>query len=188
MHEVSKGAFVCDYLTGEEIEETTYEDCRQDLSRRLVEELGYPKERLRPKVGVTFPIDGKDYCRVVDLVALDEEGWPLLLVFFVAGQPGSFDREIVAAGRLVEGGPAPLVAATDTKEAVLHETARGTLVAHGVEQALPRWERLQELAREHPARELDATAREREGRILYTYSEYIYGSCCYTCPPKPSKA
>lgn len=188
MHEVSKGAWVCDYLTGEQIEETTYEDCRQELSRMFVEELGYPRERLRPKVGVTFPIDGKDYCRVVDLVAVDDAGWPLLLVFFTAGQPGTFDREIVAAARLIEGGPAPLAIATDTKDAVLHETATGTLVAQGTDAALPDWERLQELARKHPPREMSDKAMMLEGRILYTYSEYIYGSCCFTCPPKPSNA
>lgn len=188
MHEVSKNAWIRDYLTGEEIEVTTYEDCRQELERRMVEELGYPKANLSPKVGVSFLVDAKPYCRVVDIVARDDEGRPLLLLFFTAGQPGTFDREIVAAARLVQGGPAPLAAATDTKEVVLQETAGGTLVWNGSYAELPSWERARALAAAHPARPLGEDALRREARILYTYSEYIYGSCCYTCPPKPSGA
>ncbi|WP_461209053.1 type I restriction enzyme HsdR N-terminal domain-containing protein [Desulfocurvus sp. DL9XJH121] len=188
MHETSKNAWICDYLTGEEIEMTTYEDCRQTLEQRLVENLDYPKAQLSPKVGVTFPIKDKSYCRVVDVVARDPEGRPVLLLFFTAGQPGTFDREIVAAARLIEGGPAPLALATDTKEVVLHETATGALVWRGGYEDLPGWERVRELAGAHPARPLGPEALEREARILYTYSEYIYGACCYTCPPKPSKA
>lgn len=187
MHETSLGNMVCDYLTGEEIEETTYEDCRQALAKMLVEERGYPRGQVKPKVGINFPIDGKNYCRVADLVVYGDEGQPLFVIFFTAGQPGTFDREIVAAARLIEGGPAPLAAATDMTEAVLHETASGTLLGKGPDEALPRWEYLQELLAEHKAPELTATHLEREGRILYTYSEFIYGSCCFTCPPKPSK-
>jgi len=186
MHETSLGQSLRDYLTGERIEETSYEDCRQAMARMLVEERGYPKDQLRPKIGITFPIDGKPYCRVADLVAYDDAGRPLLVLFFTAGQPGTFDREIVAAARLIENGPAPLAAATDSKEAVLHETAHGTRVGQGFDEALPRWAHLLELASRHPALELDETQRQREGRILYTYSEFIYASCCHTCPPKAS--
>lgn len=186
MHETSLGQVLTDYLTGEQIEETSYEDCRQALARMLVEERGYPVANLRPKVGITFPIDGEDYCRVADLVAYGEDGAPLFVVFFTAGQPGTFDREIVAAARLIEGGPAPLAAATDSTEAVLHETATGSLLGRGPDEALPRWEHLLELARSHPAKPITAQHREREGRILYTYSEFIYASCCHTCTPKPS--
>lgn len=188
MHETSLGQVLCDYLTGEHIEETSYEDCRQALAHLLVQERGYPRDRLRPKVGIEFLVDGKPYCRVADLVARDEADRPLLVLFFTAGQPGTFDREIVAAARLLPGGPAPLAAATDTREAVLHETARGTRIGSGLDEALPRWEHLLELARRHPAPALDAARLERERRILYTYSEFIYASCCHTCPPKPSKA
>jgi hypothetical protein len=188
MHETSLGQALCDYLTGERIEETSYEDCRQALARMLVQERGYPREQLRPKVGIDFLVDGKPYCRVADLVAYAEDGRPLLVLFFTAGQPGTFDREIVAAARLLPGGPAPLAAATDTREAVLHETAHGARIGSGLDQALPRWEHLRELASSHPAPVLDESRLERERRILYTYSEFIYASCCHTCPPKPSRA
>ena len=40
MHEVSLGQSIQDYLTGENLDMTTYEDLRQGLARLLVEEKG----------------------------------------------------------------------------------------------------------------------------------------------------
>lgn len=185
MHETSLGQTIRDYLTGDEVENTSYEDFRQALARLLVEEMGYPRDRLRPKVGVAFPLDGQDYCRVADLVAYAADGRPLLLILFGAGQPGSFDRELLAAARLLPGGPAPLAAATNTEDAVLHATADGRRLGTGM-AAIPRWERLAELAAAHPAAPLPAERLERERRILFTYSEFLATACCHTCRPKAS--
>jgi len=185
VHETSLGQTIRDYLTGEEIENTSYEDFRQALARLLVEELGYPADRLRPKVGVTFPMQGREYCRVADLVAYDAAGRPLLLILFGAGQPGSFDRELLAAARLLANGPAPLAAATNTEDAVLHATADGRRLATGM-GAIPRWERLRELAAANPAAPLTAERAALERRILFTYSEFLATACCHTCRPKPS--
>ena len=41
MHEVSLGGVIADYLTGEQLERTTYEDLRQALAKFLVEERGF---------------------------------------------------------------------------------------------------------------------------------------------------
>ena len=82
MHEESLGNVLYDYLTGEKIEETSYEEFRQALARMLVEEKGYPKDRLTSKVGVCFPVDGSDYTRMIDLYATDAAGDPLLFVIF----------------------------------------------------------------------------------------------------------
>lgn len=177
MHEVSLGLTLRDYLSGEEIEETTYEEFRQALAKLLVEEKGYPRERLKAKTDVCFPIDGQDYSRKVDLIAYDDAGKPLFLIFFTAGQPASFDREIVAAARLVKDGPAPLVMATDTKTAVLHAVESGECLATGM-QAVPYWDEVLQLAEKHKANRLSDDRVEMERRILYTYSEYVKKSCC----------
>jgi hypothetical protein len=181
MHETSLGQTIEDYLTGESLEETTYEEFRQSLARILVEEKGYPKENLKAKVAIRFEVDGKDYCRVADIVAYEDER-PLLVLFFCAGQPGTFDREIVAAARLIDKGPAPLAIATDTKDAVLMETSTGGVLDQGF-ASLPDWNRLLKLAREHPAPEISENRLERARRILYTYTEFLVG-CCEgtTCP------
>jgi hypothetical protein len=179
--EESLGRSIRDYLTGELVEETTYEDFRQALAKMLVEEKGFPVADLKPKVGITFPIEAENYCRVADIV-VQHDGRPALLVFFTAGQPGTFSREIAAAARLIEGGPAPLALATDTRDAVLIETAAGAQIGRGME-AVPDRRRLRELLSEHPAPELDEERLEKERRILYTYSEYLNSGCSGSVSP-----
>ncbi|MDY7001579.1 MAG: type I restriction endonuclease subunit R, partial [Thermodesulfobacteriota bacterium] len=49
MHETSFNRTIRDYLTGEDLDETTYEEFRQALAKMLVEERGYPKDRLKSK-------------------------------------------------------------------------------------------------------------------------------------------
>jgi len=182
MHETSFNRTIRDYLTGEDLDETTYEEFRQALAKMLVEERGYPKDRLKSKVAVVFPIDGRDYARVVDLVAYGDDGQAIFLLFFVAGTPSTFDREIVSAARLFPGGPAPLAAVTDTKDAVLQETATGTCLGTGME-AVPRWGHLLDLVRKHPAPDMTEARIEKERRILFAYSEYLQSGCgSSACP------
>jgi hypothetical protein len=178
MHDVSLGITVRDYLTGEQLEATTYEDLRQGLARMFVEELGYPRESLRPRVPVRFPVEGREYSRVVDLAAHGPDGAVLLLVLFSSGECGTYRREALAAARLVPGGPAPLVAVTDCSDAVLFAAADGAELATGM-AALPRWSALAGLAAAHPVAPLPPGRARGEGRILYAYSELLYGCCSH---------
>ena len=183
MHEESLGTVIRDYLTGEELEETSYEIYRQALARMLVEERGYPRESLASKIGVCFPIDGQDYTRMVDLAALGPDGAPLMLVIFCSGEPGSYLREALAAARL-HAPPAPLVLTTDTKTAVLAASGSGTVLGEGL-RAIPHHADLMALAAAHPAAPLDESRAERERRILFAYSEMLSGGCCTgACRPK----
>jgi len=183
MHEESLGTVIRDYLTGESLPETSYEEFRQALARLLVEERGYPKESLTPKAGVCFPIDGQEYTRMVDLLACDSQGTPLLLIIFCSGEPGSYMREAVAAARL-HLPPVPLALVTDTKAAVLIAAASGEALATGL-RGIPFQPDLAGLAAAHPIRELSPEQTERERRILYAYSELLSGGCCQgACRPK----
>lgn len=186
MHDVSLGETIRDYLTGEDVALTTYEDLRQGLARLLVEEKGYPAERLKPRRPVYALIDGKEYSRLADLAALDERGAPLLVILFCAGDPTTYQRECLAVARLIADGPSPLALVTDTHEAVLLATSTGEQLATGM-QAVPDWERLQILAKERPAAPLDAQRREKEGRILYAYSESLFTCCSYAACAASSK-
>jgi hypothetical protein len=184
MHEVSLGAAIRDYLTGEQIEATTYEDIRQALAKLLVEEKRFPKAALKAKIGICFPVEGRDYTRMVDLAAYAPDGSPLLLIIFCSGEPGSYRRESLAAARLHQGAPAPLVLVTDTKDAYLLETATGAELGHGM-HALPSWDELAGLAAAHPARAPGPEQIDRERRILYAYSELLEGcGCPHACRPK----
>jgi hypothetical protein len=187
MHEESLGTVIRDYLTGEELEETSYEEYRQALARMLVEERGYPKSALNPKAGVCFPVDGQDYTRMVDLVALGPDGAPLMIVLFCSGEPGSYLREALAAARL-HAPPAPLVLVTDTKGAVLAASATGSVLGSGL-RVVPYYVDLPGLAQAHPVALLTPEHAERERRILYAYSEMLSGGCCKgACRPKARNA
>lgn len=177
MHDVSLGTVIQDYLTGESLEATTYEDLRQAMARLLVEEKGYPRPRLKPRVAVSFPVEqGRLYTRLVDLVAFAEQERPLLALIFCPGIVTTYTREALAAARLLPGGAAALVVITDSKEAVVLETGQGELLGSGL-AAIPDWRRLQVLAAQHQAPELDAERKDRERRILYAYSESLYACC-----------
>ena len=183
MHEESLGTVIRDYLTGEELAETSYEEFRQGLARMLVEEHGYPKSALHPKCGVCFPVDGQDYTRMVDLVATGPDGAPLLVIVFCSGEPGSYLRETLAAARL-HVPPAPLALITDTKSAVLAATGSGRELGTGM-RAVPRYEDLPGLIAANPMAPLGPQALERERRILFAYSEMLSGGCCQgACRPK----
>lgn len=182
MHEESLGNVIRDYLTGEAIVETSYEEFRQALARLLVEERGYPRERLTPKVGVCFPADGRDYTRMVDLAAWDETGRALLFVIFCSGEPGSYVRETLAAARVYDAGPVPLALVTDSRDAILLDVATGREIGRGM-RAVPRYEALAALAAPLAPLPEDVLARER--RILFAYSEFLSGGCCQgACRPK----
>ncbi len=179
MHDISLGHVINDYLTGEAVEATTYEDLRQALARVLVEEKGYPRESLTPRVPVRARVEGRHYTRVVDLLARDAEGAPLLMALFAPGEVTTYEREALAAARLLEPTPAPLVVVTDSKEATLLAVgggACGERLARGA-NALPAWAHAVDLAASHPPPVLDERRRILESRILFAYSESLYDCC-----------
>ena len=189
MHEVSLGGMLTDYLTGQTIEETTYEEFRQALAKYLVEEKGYPKQGLKAKVPLIFTIDGEETGRHIDLVAYDDTGAPLVLVIFCAGDVGSFERETVSCARLFPGGPVPIAVASDSIGASILDTRTGDCVATGV-RAIPTWAEAQAKDAKTPREPLSDERRRKEERILHAYNGFLYGTCCSeSCriPPKSGK-
>jgi hypothetical protein len=180
MHEISLGYTIQDYLSGQDIQATTYEDLRQAIARMLVERKGYPQERLKPRVTISFQIQGQSYQRGLDLTVYDQEGQPLLLVMFCAGEVETFTRECLAAARLHPHGPARLAAVTDTNQALLLRVFDGELLRKTDYQAFPSWEELQKEAASAKEYVLDEKKKGVEERIFYAFSEL---SCsCRQCP------
>jgi hypothetical protein len=186
MHETSLGGTLRDYLTGEEIDETTFEEFRQALVRLLVEEKGYPRERIRAKVRLTYCVDGEEFERPLDFVVYDENGAPLFVVIFCAGNVGSFERETVCAGRLIEGGPVAYALVTDTMNASLMDVRTGEVVATGM-NAVPDWDSLLDMARKADPQPLTDEQRQRQTRVFHAYCGFLFGTCCSescSLPPK----
>lgn len=189
MHETSLGGTLRDYLSGEEIDETTFEEFRQALARLLVEEKGYPKEQLKAKVPLAYEVEGEEFERPLDYVVYDEQGKPIFIIIFCAGDVGSFERETVCAGRLIEGGPVAYALVTDTMNASLLDVTTGDLVARSM-SAVPDWDTLLEMVDRAEVKPLTAKQREMLTRVFHTYCGFIYGTCCSescTLPPMPKK-
>ena len=182
MYETSRGRSIVDYLTGREMEETTYEEFRQALARTLVEEKGYPREALLPRISVEFPVDGLACSRTADLTALGPDGKPLMVLLFVSGTIASYYREAVALARLLPEGPAPLALVTDMNRSALMRTSDGEVLAEGAD-AIPDHGRMLDLAATNPPRPLAGERLDQERRILHTYSRYLLGCHDEGCGP-----
>jgi hypothetical protein len=176
MHETSLKQTIIDYISGDEIQNTTFEDLRQAIALILVEQRGYPKAHLRSRKTLSYVIDGQAFEKVLDIVAVDDAGKPLLLVMFCPGGLVTYIRQYVAAARLFEGGPIPFVVVTDSKEAKLVRCADGEILKEGF-HAFPTWEQLQSLVFESPHPPLNPEWKNREQRILYAMHD-LSGPCC----------
>jgi hypothetical protein len=176
MHEVSLNRVITDYLTGREIMDTTYEDLRQALARMLVEDRKYPRGNIRPKFELDYDVAGERQSVSVDLAVFGPEGEPLLALFFCPGEVGTFVRESLAAARIHQPAPFPLVAVTDSMELSLVESRTGETVAQGF-HAIPLWRDLPTLASEHACPPLTEERLLKERRILLAYSG-LGGPCC----------
>ncbi|ACV69713.1 type I restriction enzyme HsdR N-terminal domain-containing protein [Desulfohalobium retbaense] len=180
MHEISLGHTLTDYLSGQEIEATTYEDIRQAIVRMLVEDKGYPASNLQTKVRIAFVVDGQEFEHWVDTVVSDPSGAPLAVVAFCAGDVTSYVRETVAAARLLPQGPAPLALITDTQSAMCVCVGDGSVVYEGGYHALPHWQGLLDLLPSCPAVDLSEGKRAKEERLLYTFRS-LTGCCSDAC-------
>lgn len=189
MHESSLGGTLRDYLTGDEIDETTFEEFRQLLARLLVEEKGYPKERLKAKVGLKYTVEGEEFERPIDYVVYDENEKPVFIIMFCAGQVGTFERETLCAGRLIGDEPVPYALVTDTMEAALMDVGTGEVIARGMD-AVPDWDTLMQMVDEAEVKPLTASQRELQTRVFHTYCGFLFGTCCSescSLPPKTDK-
>ncbi|MCJ2164207.1 MULTISPECIES: type I restriction enzyme HsdR N-terminal domain-containing protein [unclassified Pseudodesulfovibrio] len=187
MHETSLGGTLRDYLSGEEIDETTFEEFRQLLVKLLVEEKGYPKDRFKAKVPIKYCVDGEDYERPIDFVLYDGQGKPVFIIIFCAGNVATFERETVCAGRLIEGGPVPFALVTDTMEASLMDVRTGERIAHGMD-AVPDFDRLMKMADDAEIKPLTEEQREKQTRVFHAYCGFVCGDHCEcSLPPMPGK-
>jgi hypothetical protein len=176
MHEVSLNRVITDYLTGQEITETTYEDLRQALAKLLVEDRKYPRENIRSKYILEYAINGELHSVTLDLAIFSPEGDPLLALVFCPGEVGTFVRESVAAARIHLSSPFPLVIVTDSMDLQLVETRTAEVIGTGF-NAVPRWDDLPALAQSHPCPMPGEDRLDKERRILAAY-DGLGGPCC----------
>ncbi|MFW5731313.1 MAG: type I restriction enzyme HsdR N-terminal domain-containing protein [Desulfonatronovibrionaceae bacterium] len=179
MHEVSLNQVITDYITGKEIEMTTYEDLRQAIARLLVEEKGYPARSIIPKYPLELDLGDKKYSISIDFVIFKDR-LPVLITAFCPGAVSTYITQYIALARLFPETSVPYVVVTDSKDAVLMETATRKEICRGY-HCIPDWEELSRLAAQAPAPVLSRTRLEKEKRIAYAMFALSDGCCTSDC-------
>jgi hypothetical protein len=156
-----------DYVTGRDMPNIGAEENRQALERYLIEQKGYDRQDIEVDAPIEMNIAGEIYRSTVDLVA--SVGQRRLVAFkCAAGSLGSYEREILAAARLLDRYQIPWAAASDGRDAVVLETSSGRRIGQGLE-ALPAKPELEAQLMMLRFEALPAERRLREELIFRTY-------------------
>ncbi|MFP4083479.1 MAG: type I restriction enzyme HsdR N-terminal domain-containing protein [Desulfonatronovibrio sp.] len=180
MHEVSLNQTIIDYLSGDEIESTTYEDLRQSLARILVEEKNYPPENIKPRFTIDITLDDKKYSIVIDFVIYNEDK-PVLILGFCPGAVSTYITQYLCLARIFPDSPVPYLIVTDTNDASLMDVARKKEICRGF-HCIPAWEELLELASEAEPPVISPERLEKEKRIAYAMFALSDTCCTAACP------
>ncbi|MFN2268112.1 MAG: type I restriction enzyme HsdR N-terminal domain-containing protein [Desulfonatronovibrio sp.] len=182
MHEVSLNQVITDYLTGKEIELTTYEDLRQALARIMVEEKGYPKEAIVSKYPIALDVGDEKYFITVDFIVY-YNGQPVMVLGFCPGAVSTFITQYVSLARILPEGPAPYVLITDSKDAALVRTMDKKELCRGY-HCIPTWEKLIELFQHAGDISFSADRIKKEQRVAYAMFALSDSCCTSECPTR----
>ena len=164
-----------DYITGETLVDTDDERCRQDLARFLVEEKGYAKSDLEPRLSIETLYSGQFVTSTID-ITVRVAGKRFMILRFAPGSIVTRERPALAAARVLE--PAyqiPLTVVTNSREGEVLDTYTGKVVRQGMEN-IPDKKEAEALVKSLRFDPLeDETKKDRERRILNAYDVEI---CC----------
>lgn len=158
-----------DFVTGKEIADIGAEANRQAVERHLVNEKGFAKKDIAVAVDISLIISGEQYRSQIDLVVSPDGGknWFMALKC-PAGSLGSWEREILAAARLLEKYQIPLAVVSDGKTAIVLDTVSGKKLGEGL-NAIPSKKEALERLNATPLRPLPEERLEREKLIFRSY-------------------
>ena len=164
-----------DYITGETIVDTDDERCRQELARLLVEEKGYDKSELEPRLCIETLYNKQFVSSTID-ITVRVAGKKFMILRFAPGSIVTRERSAIAAARVLE--PAyqiPLAVVTNCRDAEVLDTYTGEVLRQGLAGIPGKTEAadLVKSLRFDPF--VDETKKDRERRILNAYDVEV---CC----------
>jgi hypothetical protein len=164
-----------DYLTGEELPDTDDERLRQELARMMVEEKGFAKEELEPRLSIETLFNHIFVRSIIDLT-VSCNGQRLFVIRYGPGSLVTREKPALAAARVLDSTCCiPLAVVTNSRDAELLESQTGKVLATGLE-AIPDRARAEELMQEYPASPpLSGVKRERNLRVLNAFDLEV---CC----------
>lgn len=164
-----------DYITGETIVDTDDERCRQELARLLVEEKGYAKSELEPRLCIETLYNKQFVSSTID-ITVRVAGKRFMILRYAPGSIVTRERSAIAAARVLE--PAyqiPLAVVTNCRDAEVLDTYTGDVLRQGL-AGIPEKTEAADLVKSlrfDPF--VDETKKDRERRILNAYDVEV---CC----------
>ncbi len=175
---------VQDFLTGQTLPDTDDERVRQQLARLLVEQLGYAKQELEPRLTIVSDF-GNRVVTTIELCARIE-GRRLFILRYGPGSLVTREKAAIAAARILDPDyRIPLAIVTNGRDAELLETAHGKVLATGMD-CIPDRQQAEALLQSATFEPFaDAEKRDQALRILNVFDLEV---CCFgtSCRPDPA--
>ncbi|HET97632.1 MAG TPA: hypothetical protein ENN98_02835 [Desulfurivibrio alkaliphilus] len=172
-HHLTYG-YLCDFITGESLADTDDERYRQRLARLLVEEKGFAKSEIEPRLVIETLFAGNFVSSKIDFV-IKIGGQRLLLLRYGPGSLVTRQRPALAAARVLDPNQViPLAVVSNGEDAELLESRSGRVLGQGL-QAIPDRAALTAQLPHLDFSPLAEKRREPELRILNAFDIEI---CC----------
>ena len=158
-----------DYLTGEELVDTDDERIRQQISQLMVEERGYQRVELKPRLCIETLFTRNFVKSTIDLtVELNHR--QMMIIRYGPGSLVSRERSALAAARVLnENYRIPLAVVTNGRDALLLDTISTKVLDHGMQAIPDRKQALEMLPSLTFLPPQDDEKRLREKRILNAF-------------------
>lgn len=156
-----------DYATGRAVPNIGAEENRQAVERFLVDAKGFAKEEIEVGPEIVLPIRGATYRSRLDLV-VRIDGAPVMVVTCAAGALGSWERQTLAAARLIAPLPAALAVVSDGRTAFVLEALSGKRLGDSLD-AIPSKSDARRILGSAGREPFPPERRERESLIFRTY-------------------
>jgi len=164
-----------DYINGEELPDTDDERIRQQLARMLVEEKGFSKDDLEPRLCIETTYNHIFVRSIIDLT-IRVQGKRLFILRYGPGSLVTREKSVIAAARVLETAyRIPYGVVTNGRDAELLETKKGTVLGTGMEAIPDKAQAEKMLAEAVFEPYTDPGSREKALRILNTFDLEI---CC----------
>jgi hypothetical protein len=162
-----------DRVTGETLPDTHDERYRQKIASILLDEKGYRKADIQPRLDLILQADTKKAAITVDfLITLG--GKPSMLVKYGPGSMVTRRRPCLAMARLLTPYQIPVVVVTNGEDAEIIDGPDGRVVATGL-AAIPTRADLEKHLAAHDWKRLSPERKEMESRIAFCYE--VDGAC-----------
>lgn len=167
-HHLIYGTLI-DYLTGEELTDTDDERIRQELFQLMVEEKGYRKEEIEPRLTIET-LFTKSFVTSTIEVTISINDKRSLILRYGPGSMVSRERSAVAAARVLDRDhQIPFAVVTNGRDAELLDTRTGKILGYGLHSIPDRKTLVYLLENVSYLGPLPMERRERELRILNAF-------------------